>query len=112
MDRRAAATLTEAGYDPTGHRAQYFEQDWFDRFDVLLAMDADNQSAMRAVAPEGDEARVVMFRAFDPDADGDLDVPDPWYSGGPIEYEDVLAIVERTTDRLLGDLVVMAGQTT
>ncbi len=46
-----------------------------------------------------------MFRAFDPLAGDDLDVPDPWY-GGQGGFDDVLAIVERTTDALVAALAL------
>ena len=36
-----------------------------------------------------------MFRSFDPDHNGDLDVPDPYYGGGR-GFEDVFEIVNRT----------------
>ena len=43
MDRRAAATLADAGYDPTRHIAQTFTTDWYAEYDLLLAMDASNR---------------------------------------------------------------------
>ena len=89
MDRRAAATLAAAGYDPTRHRAQQFAPSWLEEYDVLLAMDAQNRADMA-----GDE-RVLMFRDFDPVEPGG-DVPDPYY-GGDDGFEEVLAMVERTS---------------
>jgi protein-tyrosine phosphatase len=47
-----------------------------------------------------------MFRDFDPMArghEGDRDVPDPYY-GGDDGFDQVLAIVERTADRLVAVL--------
>jgi protein-tyrosine phosphatase len=51
-----------------------------------------------------------MFRDFDPRAsDDDRDVPDPYY-GGDDGFEDVLAMVERTSDALVAALArVPAG---
>jgi protein-tyrosine phosphatase len=46
-----------------------------------------------------DASRLRLFRSFDPDADG-ADVPDPYY-GGDDGFGDVLAIVERTSARLV-----------
>jgi protein-tyrosine phosphatase len=104
MDDRAAATLTSAGYDPSRHRARHFDRAWFAEHDLILAMDSSNFRDIVALAPDGDQDRVVMFRAFDPAADGDLDVPDPWY-GGQDGFDEVLAIVERATDELAARLV-------
>jgi protein-tyrosine phosphatase len=68
-------------------------------------MDAANLADVRRQAgAAADRERVLMFRAFDPDVDdsGPIpDVPDPW--GGPVSgFEEVLAIVERTADVIVG----------
>ncbi len=89
MDRRAAATLAAAGYDPSQHRAQQFADTWLEEYDALLAMDAQNRADLGA----GD--RVLMFRDFDPVEPGS-DVPDPYY-GGDSGFEEVLTMVERTS---------------
>jgi protein-tyrosine phosphatase len=47
-----------------------------------------------------DTDRVRMFRSFDPAADGDLSVPDPYY-GGPEGFTDLLAMIEAATPGLL-----------
>ena len=57
---------------------------------------------------EGTREKIVLLRSFDPQAD-DLDVPDPYY-GGDDGFEDVLAMVERTSDALVAALArVPAG---
>ena len=102
MDRRAAALLTTHGYDASRHRAQQFGAAWFDEVDLVLAMDADNYADIVALGPED---RVRMFRDFDPLVRGqaDRDVPDPYF-GGDEGFEQVLAMVERTCDRLVAEL--------
>ncbi|CAN5685623.1 low molecular weight protein-tyrosine-phosphatase [soil metagenome] len=97
MDRRSAATLTAAGYDATRHRAQQLSPEWHDRFDVLLAMDADNLAGLG-----GRSERVGLFRDGDP-LDPGGEVPDPYY-GGPQGFEEVLAMVERTSDAIVAAL--------
>ena len=65
MDRRAAATLKAAGYDPSRHRAKRFESSWFDDCDLVLAMDDANFDELtRAAGPHRDKVR--MFRDYDP----------------------------------------------
>jgi len=96
MDERAAATLAAAGYDPSKHRAQQFAGSWLEEYDVLLAMDAQNRADIA-----GDE-RVLMFRDFDPVEPGS-DVPDPYY-GGDSGFEEVLAMVERTSTSIVAAL--------
>ncbi len=102
MDRRAAAALAGAGYDGSSHRAQQFTEDWYDRHDLILAMDESNFRDVSALAPDAETAkdRVRMFRDFDPRADyGDREVPDPYY-GGDDGFTHVLRIVERTSEGL------------
>lgn len=102
MDPRAAAVLRQAGYDPTRHRARTFSTDWFAEHDLLLAMDHTNYADMTEQSPTvAAQGKVRMFREFDPEAtEGDDEVPDPWYSGGD-GFAPVLAMIERTTDRLV-----------
>ncbi len=102
MDRRAAETLRAHGYDPSLHRAAHFDASWLDASDAILAMDLANLRDVQRVAGGDKLDRVVMFRSFDPEASDDVEVPDPWYSG-PEGFEDVLAMVERTTDVLVDE---------
>ncbi len=96
MDRRAAATLAAAGYDPSRHRAQQFAGSWLEEYDVLLAMDAQNRADL------GASDRVLLFRDFDSVEPGS-DVPDPYY-GGDSGFEEVLAMVERTSAEIVAAL--------
>jgi protein-tyrosine phosphatase len=109
MDARAAATLTAAGYDPTRHRAQQFGAHWLDRDDVIVAMDSNNRRDILAFAADvASRDRVRMLREFDAEAGDDIDVPDPW-GGGQSGFDDVLAMVERSTDGLLKALEDLLG---
>ncbi|MET0326760.1 MAG: low molecular weight protein-tyrosine-phosphatase [Ilumatobacteraceae bacterium] len=63
------------------HRARQFTAADFERFDLVVAMDAANHRDLLRLAPDDDaRAKVVMLRSFADGADvgGDLDVPDPW----------------------------------
>ncbi|MBA3265916.1 MAG: low molecular weight phosphotyrosine protein phosphatase [Nocardioidaceae bacterium] len=101
MHPSSADTLAAAGYDPALHRAAQFDATWFNDYDLVLAMDSTNHADLNALAADDSvRARVLMFRSLDPLAEGDLDVPDPWY-GGPATFSDVLAIVERTAEALV-----------
>jgi protein-tyrosine phosphatase len=109
MDRRAAATLTEAGYDASRHVARTFSRDWYAENDLLLAMDASNRADMVEQAPTVEaQQQVRMFRSFDPEAQSpDAEVPDPWY-GGPEGFAEVLEMVERTADEIIDRLPELA----
>ena len=98
--------LTAHGYDASRHSAQQFEKTWFDEADVVLAMDADNLADLEALRPgDHEHGRLLMFRDFDPRSGGDhdRDVPDPYY-GGDDGFENVLAMVERTSDAIVAHL--------
>ena len=98
MDERSAATLTTDGYDATRHRAQQYDASWVDRFDLLLAMDEQNLADLG-----GRTARTGLFRDFDPVEPGGV-VPDPYY-GGARGFEEVLTMVERTSDAIVAALL-------
>ena len=100
MDPRAAATLTQAGYDATRHRARQYDASWADRNALVLAMDHDHPDNLNDLG--GVSPRVMLFRAFDPVEPGG-DVPDPYY-GGDAGFEEVLSMVERTSDNLVAAL--------
>jgi len=99
MDPGARAELSRRGYDGAGHRARQFEPSWFDRYDLVVAMDESNLARLRRMAPDAQAAdRIVLFRRFDPALAGrrsarDLEVPDP-YNGGPEEYALVFDLVQ------------------
>ncbi len=98
MDERAAATLAAAGYDPSRHRARQYDAAGRSTYDLVLAMDGSNLARPR----RGRDDRVRLFRDFDP-ADPGADVPDPYY-GGPAGFEEVLRMVERTTESIVDAL--------
>lgn len=95
MDERALRVLAEHGYDGADHSARQFTRDWFDRYDLVLAMDRDNQAFLRRMAPAGVEVR--LFRSFDPAAPDGAEVPDPYY-GGDEGFVEVLALVEAAAE--------------
>jgi protein-tyrosine phosphatase len=104
-DERATAAARRRDIELDG-AARQFEPADFDRFDLILAMDARNRRELLAMAP-GDDARakVRLFREFDPASpvDGDLDVPDPYY-GGDDGFEHVLDLVDAAARGLLDEL--------
>jgi protein-tyrosine phosphatase len=108
MDPRAAAALAASGYDPTLHRASHFDATWFESSDAILAMDRSNRrDVFRAADRPEVLSRVLLFRTFDPEADAEAEVPDPWY-GGSGRFDEVLDMVERTTDGLVERLQLLS----
>ncbi len=104
-DERATAAAARRGIAMRGLARQVTAED-FERFDLLLAMDAENLRDLRRLAPNAEAAaRVRRLREFDPaSADAtSLDVPDPYY-GGPGGFDHVLDLVEAACAGLLAEL--------
>ena len=99
-DARMQATARNKGIQLTS-RAQQIEAGDIRRFDLVLAMDRSNLETMEYLcSPEMAAKKLRLFRAFDPEADGDLDVPDPYY-GRNDGFEHVFQIVHRTCPPIL-----------
>lgn len=102
-DERTVATLERAGYR-SAHVARQFEPSWFGRYDLILALDEGHLRALRSMAPDGEaHGKIRLLREFDPEAAGDLDVPDPYY-GGRADFDLVLEQVEAAMPGLLEEI--------
>ena len=83
------------------NRARQFQSKDFYQFNLVLAMDQSNLAKLKEMAPRKlPEGKIMLFRSFDPESNGDLDVPDPYY-GGSQGFETVYQMVERTCPPLL-----------
>ncbi|MCC6644759.1 MAG: low molecular weight phosphotyrosine protein phosphatase [Polyangiaceae bacterium] len=102
-DPRSREHGARRGYDLRG-RARRFHRDDFARFDLVLAMDASNASALRRLAPDAAaREKVRLFRSFDPSAAPGAEVPDPYY-GGPAGFDEVIDLCERAADGLIAEV--------
>lgn len=102
-DRRTTAVARERGVDVSGVSRRVTGAD-VEGFDYLIVMDEQNRRDVETLL-DGvpDAAEVRLLREFDPEHDGDLDVPDPYFGGGR-GFETVHDIVERSTRALLDHL--------
>jgi len=90
-DRRSRAVASRRGMPISGEARQFSRAD-FDRFDLVLALDRDNERDLRRLAPnEQARAKIHLLRSFEPGAGPDAEVPDPYY-GGPEGFERVFEI--------------------
>ncbi|MDB6042191.1 MAG: protein tyrosine phosphatase [Gammaproteobacteria bacterium] len=83
-------------------RARVVEPSDFELYDLILAMDRENLSALHQRAPAHTRERVRLFLEFAADA-GVTEVPDPYY-GGPNGFEEVLDLIEAASNGLLQHL--------
>ncbi|PJJ03227.1 protein-tyrosine phosphatase [Streptomyces sp. 2333.5] len=116
-DPRTVAVLRAGGY-ARAHTARQFRASWFDRLDLVIALDSGHLRTLRSLAPtEQDAAKVRLLRSYatgaadagpgeppglisDSDRTGDLDVPDPYY-GGFAGFEECLEMIETASEGLL-----------
>lgn len=97
-DERATEAAARHGIELTGRARRFDPEHDFERFDLILAMDAENLRDLLALAPDEEaRAKVRMFRP------GGLDVPDPYY-GGEDGFEEVLELVDEAARELLQEL--------
>ena len=60
-DRRAIAAAQRAGVDISHQRARQVTRADFDRFDHIVALDADNLASLEAMRPAGSRARLSLL---------------------------------------------------
>jgi protein-tyrosine phosphatase len=104
-DERATAAARARGIELDGTARRVTMADFRD-FDLLVAMDRENERHLMAWAPDPEaRAKVRLLREFDPAsaATGDLDVPDPYY-GGANGFERVLDLVQAACRGLLDEV--------
>jgi protein-tyrosine phosphatase len=104
-DRRAIQAAARRGIDLTGLRARIVQDEDFERFDLILAMDRLNQVTLLERSPPEYHARIRLFLEFAQSAETP-DVPDPYY-GGPVGFEHVLDLVEDASGGLIEQLLQM-----
>lgn len=98
-DERTVATLRRAGYG-SAHRARQFDPDWFDHYDLIIALDDGHRGDLRRLASaEEGRGKIRLLREFDPAA-RDLDVADPYY-GRASAFEEVREQIEAAVPGLL-----------
>jgi protein-tyrosine phosphatase len=86
--------------------ARPFERFDLEEFDLILAMDSENYSNLKALDSRSLFAsKIRLMREFDPEANGaqNRDVPDPYY-GGLKGFHDVFDLLERSCEALLEEL--------
>lgn len=96
------AVASRHGIDLAYHRARQLAKEDFSKFDLLVAMDRENFSAIRSRARSA-SARLVHLREFDPESKGDLDVPDPYYLPRD-SFKTVFDIIRRSCRTLLEEI--------
>ena len=100
-DRRAQAAAERRGISLGDMRARRVEDEDFDRFTHIIAMDRDNLALLQEQAGDHRRKKVRLFLEFS--SGPEIEVPDPYY-GGPAGFERVLDLVDDASRGLLAIL--------
>jgi protein-tyrosine phosphatase len=101
-DPRSQRAALKRGIDISGLQARQVAADDFARFDLILAMDAENLRELQALKPRNSRAAVKLFLEYAPDL-GLRDVPDPYYRDAAA-FEEVLDLTTAAARGLLAAL--------
>ncbi len=94
IDARAAAALQRANLSVDKKwRSRRVLPEHFERYDLILAMEADNLQLLREQCPAELQAKLHLLLDFAPGLEGQ-DVPDPYF-GPAAGFDHVLALLER-----------------
>jgi len=99
-DVRASAEAARRGIDMSYIRSRKVVATDFERFDLIVAMDAQNMRDLQAVQPVGSRAKLARLLEYAPEV-GISDVPDPYYEDN---FPEVLDMIELACGRLLDAL--------
>jgi protein-tyrosine phosphatase len=101
-DHRAQKAGIARGYSFKGIKARKVTKTDFTQFDLILAMDNDNVSELKKVAPADLQHKIHLMLDFANDHE-ESQVPDPYY-GGARGFDYVLDLVEAASDGILAKL--------
>jgi len=82
--------------------ARQVRADDFEAFDLIIAMDRDNEADLWSMSPPEHAEKVKLLSSF-LEGDWPVDVPDPYY-GGADGFEAVLDMIEAASTGLLAEL--------
>jgi len=88
------------GYDFSDLRARQFTKRDFERFDLIIGMDASNLNDIEALRPSGNETPVKCFTDYAPHT-GMNEVPDPYYTR---DFDGALDLIESCAAGLKADI--------
>ena len=99
-DSRMRKHAAKRGYELLS-RSRKISDDDTDRFDLVIAMDRQNQEDILAIDPQATNVRLLSTFLDD---SWPVDVPDPYY-GGSEGFETVLDMIEAACPRILSELI-------
>ena len=101
-DHRSQKAGMARGYSFDKIKSRKVIEKDFDTFDLILAMDNNNVTALKKVAPEHLHYKIKLFLDYTNNYD-ESEVPDPYY-GGAKGFQYVVYLIEDASDGLLSKL--------
>nr|WP_283777727.1 low molecular weight protein-tyrosine-phosphatase [Sansalvadorimonas sp. 2012CJ34-2] len=98
-DKRSVAAAKKQGYDLSALRARQVNENDFDEFSLILAMDNSNYQDLLDYCPDHLKDKIKLFLPFGHVAT-EQEVPDPYY-GGAEGFSYVISLVEQASDNLV-----------
>jgi len=105
-DPRTIATAHRNNIDVSTLRGRRLSPDDFERFDLILGMDAGNVAAALEMRPDG--ARAGVHRFLDYASGRPADVPDPYF-GGPEGFQAMFDMLDEAAAGLVRRLQAASG---
>lgn len=98
-DARAQAAARKRGYDISHQRARQVTSQDFQDYDLVLAMDWENLTALKQVCPRAYQHKLRLLMSFANEHE-EATVPDPYY-GGPEGFGKTLDYIEDACQGML-----------
>ena len=108
-DRRMVAAAARRGIQMQGRARQFHSLD-FEKFDLILAMDAENYRNILSLDRQGEYRHKVLLMCEFARNSQMREVPDPYY-GGPEGFDQVIDLLLDACDGLLQKVVQEVNQT-
>ncbi|KHK91791.1 low molecular weight protein-tyrosine-phosphatase [Novosphingobium malaysiense] len=102
-DPRSCSEAMRHGIDIGAYRARQVAPDDFARFDRIIALDRENLSDLRRIAPSQGRARLSLLLDHVPGMEGQ-DVADPYF-GGPEGFEETWRQVSQAACHLVNAML-------
>lgn len=99
-DQRAIQVAHQHGIDISDHRGKIFMKSYFDTFDKIFVMDANNFRDVANVARNSDDMEKVDYIMNMVFPDSNKAVPDPYY-GSQADFTETYNLLDAATDKII-----------
>lgn len=102
-DPRSVDIAKKRGIDISQQRAQQFEASFFDRYDLIFAMDQSNFQDLKGLANSPEQLNKLSMLLDNLFPGEGVDVPDPYY-GGVSGFAEVFDLIDRACEVIARDI--------